>query len=87
MKLIVNYTGESLTMECILEDEEVMEEDITLEGNGNVGALVRITPKTDLNYDVKGVILDEDDYLVRVKLNNGNTSIYHFENLEILKDA
>ncbi len=87
MQLIVTFTGKSLTMECLIEESEEEDNQLAIEGNGNVGALIRITPKSDLNYDVKGVILEEDDYLVKVKLNNGNTSIYHFGNLEILEDA
>jgi len=87
MSRIVIITGEELTLQVLFEDDEEEVENGVNRGNGNIGSLVRVTPKSDLNYDIKGVILDEDDYLVKVELTNGETSTYHFENLEILEDA
>jgi len=87
MSRIVIITGKELTLQVLFEDDEEEVENEVNRGNGNIGSLVRVTPKSDLNYDIKGVILDEDDYLVKVELTNGETSTYHFENLEILEDA
>jgi hypothetical protein len=92
MRRIVSITNQELYMGCAIGEEvtvsneefDMTEEDL---GNGNIGALVKVTPKSDLNYNMEGVILDEDDYLVKVKLNNGNVSTYHFANLEIIEDA
>jgi hypothetical protein len=93
MRRIVSISNQELYMGCTIGEEITVsneEFDMTEEedlGNGNIGALVKVTPKSDSNYNMEGIVLDEDDYLVKVELKNGDVSTYHFANLEIIEDA
>lgn len=74
------------------DDEGPLKIEFVIKGNGNIGATVTVTSKSDDNYGLYGKIIGEDGDMVQVKFDDDDKGreikqTYNYQNLELVEDA